>query len=273
MMKKKVMVISSVLLCALLGGCISQVESGANKELEIREGVTATYRGGIVVDGVFDEWEDVKWRWVDRESGVLDIGTKPLAEHGKDLWFGFALQCDDDALYVAVLCYDDALSTDSCEPGSVTGPTWADDTLELFIDGDHNKAIDSRSKERDELRYGGEFALVANGAACSDYSGYPKTFGLDGYWSGATKVMGNDMDGYLVRYEVRLPWSVMGGEVGPNSMIGFNISLQDDDDGKGRESALYWKGSEKWPFRNESKFGDVYLQPKPSECSVLGNCK
>ncbi|QDU35267.1 hypothetical protein KS4_33480 [Poriferisphaera corsica] len=253
--------------CVLMTGCANQRIGGVGSvapdcgcDVAVdADTLIAKYQEGIVVDGELDEWRDVEWQWVDQENGVLDEETKAL-DGGKDLWFGFAVRCDDDALYVAVQVYDDVYSTDSCEVGEIGKiPSWADDTLEVFIDGDHNKIEDSRTKDRDELKYGGEFALVANGSANSDYSGYPRTFGQDAYWSGATKVRGDDGAGYVVKYEMRLAWGVMGGIAGPGKTIGFTLSMQDDD-GKGRESALYWKGASKWPFRNESKFGNVYLE-------------
>jgi hypothetical protein len=48
----------------------------------------------------------------------------------------------------------------------------------------------------------------------------------------------------------------MGQTSCPNA-IGFNISLQDDDDGGRRDSALYLTGNPKVPFLDESKFGII----------------
>ena len=55
-------------------------------------------------------------------------------------------------------------------------------------------------------------------------------------------------------YLFLIPWAVMGRTNVPER-IGFNIGVQDDDGGGGRDHALYWTGNPKRPFSDESAFG------------------
>ena len=50
------------------------------------------------------------------------------------------------------------------------------------------------------------------------------------------------------------------GQTARPEKIGFNISLQDDDDGGRRDSALYFTGNPKTPFIDESQFGTIIFK-------------
>lgn len=214
----------------------------------------AALPAAVTVDGDLSDWREVDFHEVTPASGVQDPGAKPVTG-ADDLSFRFAVAHGEAALYVAVEVFDDVVVADSCAAGAVSAPAWDDDAVEVFLDGNHNRAPDSRVEDGSELRYGGEFSLIANGAAMSDYSGYPGTFG--DRWSGATnwdRVRSGQTTNMV--YEFRLPWTVMGLAKRPAS-IGFTLSVQDDDDGARRDHALYWTGALPSPFRDEAGFGTV----------------
>ena len=100
--------------------------------------------------------------------------------------FRFAVCHDDDALYLAVEVKDDAVWADSTPSNNIEAPAWDDDSIEIFIDGNHNRAPDARAPDGSETKFGGEFSIVANGAATSRFSGFPNTFGQPNFWQGAT---------------------------------------------------------------------------------------
>jgi len=230
-----------------------------------RAKLTAPHRDGIVLDGDLADWKGVPFVRVTPAGGVFDPNasrTNPTTDSPADLSFRFAVCHDDDALYVAVEVTDDAVRADSSRPGQISAPAWDDDAVEVFIDGNHNRATNSRVADGSELAYGGEFSLIVNGAAMSDYSGFPKTFGRAAYWQGATNGPAALRGEAPARYELRLTWKVMGGKVRPGDTIGFNLSVQDDDDGGRRDHALYWTGIPPELFLNESGFGDLYLEPR-----------
>jgi hypothetical protein len=161
-----------------------------------------------------------------------------------------------DGIGLKAKVIDDAVVTDDCKAGTITCPSWDDDNLECFFDGDNNKAKDSRSGG--ELKWGGEFTFVANGAAQSDFSGLPKSFGDK--WKGTvskTAVNG----GYELEYDMWFSWACLGRDKAPapgeKVEFGFNICIHDDDDGKRNDHALYWKGNPAIPYRDESRFGTI----------------
>lgn len=227
--------------------------------------LVAPHRDNVKIDGDFRDWRGIAWTCVTPRNGVFDTEATPTAD-SNDLSFRFAVCHDDDALYIAVETRDDAVWADSTPPDNIEAPAWDDDSIEIFIDGNHNRALDARSADGAEQKFGGEFSIVANGAATSQFSGFPRTFGQAKFWQGATnwKKLKQGAPG-LIRTEFRLTWNVMGGRVRPGDSIGFTLAAQDDDDGKGREHSLYWRAQSIHGWQNESAWGTLYLQPRPRE--------
>lgn len=212
----------------------------------------------ITLDGQLNDWQTVAFVSVTPDNGVFDAEASATAD-ASDLSYRFAVAYDQTALYVAVEVTDDALQSDSTEPSAiVTAPSlhepWKDDAVEVFLDGNNNDAPNNRSPE--EKPTGGEFSLVHDGSATSDESGVPGAFGATGPWYGRTRVSGKQ-----VVYEYRLNWSVMGQPKQPAN-IGFNLSVQDDDDGVDRDHALYWRGMPDRPWMNEAHFGQLVFLPR-----------
>ncbi|MBO7223403.1 MAG: hypothetical protein J6V70_04645 [Kiritimatiellae bacterium] len=243
---------------------------------------SAEKNNSIKVDGDLSDWDNANWIKVTKDNGVLDAGTRPL-EGEKDLVFSFALAYNDEGLLVGVKVEDDKIVADSAKPGQDSAPAWDDDACEFFIDGNYNRVTNSRANNGEDLKFGGEFSIVANGAYTSDFSGYPHSFGK--LWQGAAKQVKQhtdierpickkkgevcraakqvkqhtDIEQGIVQYEYLIKWEAMGQTARPEK-IGFNISLQDDDDGGRRDSALYFTGNPKTPFIDESQFGTVIFK-------------
>ncbi len=228
------------------------------------------------------------WTFVTPENGVVDDET--TAPSGMDdLCYAFACVCDEDGLAVFVVTIDDDISTDTCRKDATSCPAWDDDAVEVFLDGEYARLPDSRADGGVHLRHGGEFALVANGAANSDYSGYPNSFCRDeksrrslgtsagALWTGEVE-QGPGVDGLRDRllseagcpdgfwpkdgkatcYVFCFSWEAMGRTDRPDR-IGFNIGVQDDDGGGRRDHTLYWTGTPHRPYVNESAFGTLVL--------------
>jgi hypothetical protein len=225
----------------------------------------APYHAAISLDGDLADWKGVPFIEVKRRNGIFDLESPP-AFTDDDLSFRFALCHDNEALYVAVEVTDDAAQADSSQPGQTNAPAWDDDAIEVFIDGNHNRARNARTENGSEQAFGGEFSLVANGAAMSGFSGFPNTFGKRDFWQGATNWAAVQSGEKTLRYEYRLTWKVMGGKVRPGDTIGFTIAAQDDD-GKGRDHSFYWAGRSPHCWRDERGWGSVYLQPQPTKGS------
>lgn len=226
-----------------------------------------------VVDGDLSEWAPAAFAEVTPQTGVFDreSGT---TDDAADLSFAFAVANDDQYLYVAVRVADDVLVLDSNpDPADRFARAWMDDAIEIFLDGDHSHSPDARDGAGVEFQTGGEFAVVANGAVTSDQSGAPGTGGDPEYWEAAgsygpppAAAYQSPWDaaagGYSV--EARLNYRLMGAGVGPGSRIGFTISAHDDDDGGGRDVALYWKGITRSAWKDESAWGDLILSDPPT---------
>ncbi len=196
-------------------------------------------------------------------NGVWDV------EYGRtgdpaNCSFTFFLRRLKDGVDVVVHARDDVTVADDCEPGAVTCPSWNDDSVHVYFDGDNDRAHDSRTD--DELHYGGEFALVANGAAQSDNSSHPRSFGRE--WTGDVAPATGQNGEKLLVYRMHFSWSCLGMSVPPRDdedvTFGFNISLHDDDTGGRAQRALYWKGDPKRPYSDESKFGAITLKGRPA---------
>ncbi|MBR1921132.1 MAG: hypothetical protein IJ829_03885 [Kiritimatiellae bacterium] len=227
------------------------------------------------------------WTFVTPANGVVDAET--TAPSGMDdLSYAFTCWWDERGLQVFVLTVDDDVSTDSCRPGATSCPAWDDDAVEVFLDGEYARLPDSRADGGVHLRHGGEFALVANGAANSDYSGYPNSFcredeACKAVFGGATNALwrgevlrGDKVEGLrdelrsapgcpvgfwpegaqACGYGFHFSWAAMGRTNRPER-IGFNIGVQDDDAGGRRDHTLYWTGDPKRPYANESAFGTL----------------
>ena len=161
---------------------------------------------------------------------------------------------DDDYLYIAVatldLDYVNHLSPDSVNEG-----TWYEDSVEVFIDGDHSRTpgnVNSVANPADEYATGGQFVITSAGAIRHAEAGNP-TFGdgADDEWFAVVEDNAN-VDGS--NYEFRFKLSKIGNPV-PGSVIGFNVAMNDADDGSAgvADYQILWTGTS----HNEDTYGNL----------------
>lgn len=220
------------------------------------------------IDGDLSDWDLATFVLVEPDSGIFDAESG-TTDDSQDQSFSFGVASDDKYLYVAVMIVDDILVIDSNkDPADREARAWMDDTVEIFLDGDHSHSPDGRDRAEVEYQTGGEFAIVANGAVTSSYSGFPLTHGDPDFWTSATSYgpppaaayqspWDTEVKGFVV--EARINFRIMGEDVGPGSSIGFTVSSHDDDDGGGRDTALYWKAFSPSGWKNEQGWGDLIL--------------
>ena len=179
--------------------------------------------------------------------------------------FRFSVARRGDGVVLRVFVFDDRVVADDCRPGDVSAPTWNDDSLQCYFDGDFDKSPDSR--EGNGPRYGGEYALAVNGAAQSDYSSRPRAFGRE--WSGFASIVENDEGKSGIRYSLWFSWASLGRVRPPapdeDVTFGFNICVHDDDDGGRADRALFWRGNPSMPYRDESCFGTITLKGRKTK--------
>ena len=201
-----------------------------------------------------------QWTFVSVTNGVCDdVCAAPCGDD--DLSYHFRCLHDAGGLLVETIVRDNDVSTDTCPEGSTYCRSWLDDCAEVFIDGEMARLDDSRKEDGKHLWHGGEFVLVANGAAQSNSSAAPKgyippaqAFGGDlpdaNWWTGEAFVL----QGYGHAERIYIPWRSMGHSAVPER-VGFTISLQDDDNGGERDHTLYWQGNPAKPHLDERAYG------------------
>jgi hypothetical protein len=204
----------------------------------------------VKLDGSFGEWPgNVPWHKVKHSMGW---NTPKNDEDGS---FEFACAADENFLYIAIKIRDD----DKCVDENVGDDVWNDDSIELYIDGDNSKSAE----------YEADVSQITIGRY--NIGEDPKTPKLNAWTGGnglgqaasATGTMAAVVDtDYGWAMEVAVPLDSFNIELDDGTVIGFNVQLNDDDDGGDVDHKLSW--SEKEREGDET----AYLDP-----SVFGELK
>ena len=240
-MAKRVMFLS--MLVMMIYSCISRLAFAGVDTL-----VAPMVSNPPAIDGTIgeSEWIPDSKAEITPKTGSWDFGKTEVS-------YTFYVMYDDDYLYVAARLTDDDIQTDSAAEGSINGNTWQDDSIEIFVDGNHNRAPDAFVDA--EYPFGGQYVITAGNAVRFQNSG-AKSFGD-----------GPDDDYYAVsdikdqnhwEMEARLRLDLFGSPK-QGDVVGFNISTNDDDGGGEEEAALFWTGEPPDIYRNEKVWGDLVL--------------
>lgn len=223
-----------------------------------------------VIDGVIDpgEWDRASssdWR-VTYDANLTDeirggnFGdvSGPVAG-ATDLGFQIYAGYDSTNLYIRVRVTDDVISSDGVEAESGNGTFWVDDAVEVFIDGD-NSNNDTRNTD---IYVDGtmmstnsfQFPITANNAYF-DWATFVNPantagYGVDKAWYAKTSPFA-DGTGYDAEFRISL---AAIGNPKPGDIIGFNVAVDDDDDGGGIERQVHWSGTP----HVESQWGNLLL--------------
>ncbi|MGH7957240.1 MAG: sugar-binding protein, partial [Opitutaceae bacterium] len=137
-------------------------------------------------------------------------------------------------LYVAIKVLDSQLFNDTANTGTPPTNVWQDDSVEVYIDGNHNHATsyelsggtNGNGNDRQFIKGYNDSALFNKGSAT----------GVTHAWAAIT-------GGYTV--EIAIPWSNINvSGVAAGLTIGFDVANNDDDNGGAtRESQLMWAGT------------------------------
>ncbi|MAF10232.1 hypothetical protein CMK11_07260 [Candidatus Poribacteria bacterium] len=189
------------------------------------------------------EWIAAVKTEVTPQTGSWDFGETEVS-------YVFHVMYDETYLYVAASLVDDDIQTDSAAEG-VGGDTWKDDSVEIFIDGNHNHAADAFVAAENES--GGQYVITA-GNAINYANSLVQDFGPDAgsdYYTVA-EIKDDTHWEMEARLRMRLFDSAQEGDV-----VGFNISTNDDDGGGDEEAALFWTGAPPDIYSNEAAWGDL----------------
>ncbi|WP_168119515.1 sugar-binding protein [Paenibacillus sp. HB172176] len=177
----------------------------------------------LEIDG---ELNESVWSISESVSKVVTGSVDNTVTYGA-LW-------DDQYLYVGIKVLDANLVNDS---GS---DSFDDDSVELFLDANHSKGA-----TYDVFDW--QFRKRYNDSGLFELHG--ETVGVKHAWAAIT-------GGYAV--ELAIPWINFGITPTGSQVIGFDIAVNDDDDGATRDGQLVWAG-EANNYQNTSAFGDLAL--------------
>ncbi|MNV66026.1 Endo-1,4-beta-xylanase A precursor [compost metagenome] len=140
---------------------------------------------------------------------------------------------DSNNLYVGIKVTDGNLYNTSTLP-------YYDDSVEIYIDGNNNNGTTYDSYDRQYVKGWNDSTL---------WEQFGKTTGVQHAW---TTIPG----GYSV--ELAIPWSSLGITPSDKMTIGFDVAVNDTDNGTARQSQLMWSGTnDNWT--NTTAFGSLVL--------------
>ena len=158
----------------------------------------------------------------------------------------FGVLWDTTYLYVGMEVLDDNLYNDSTY-------VHEDDSVEVYIDGDHNHGTIYDNYDRQFVKGWNDSALVEQ---------HGKTTGVLHGWA---PIPG----GYSI--ELAIPWSNLGITPTAGMAIGFSLGYNDDDNGAGRDGQAVWIGTAN-NYLDTSAFGGIILgaasPPTPTPTST-----
>ncbi len=144
----------------------------------------------------------------------------------------FGAMWDSTNLYIGVRVLDANLFNDSAN-------TWEDDSVEIYIDANHNHGTVYDSFDRQFVKGYNDTGLSSIGS----------TTGVTHAWAAIT-------GGYSV--ELAIPWSNLGVTPTAGMMIGLDVGNNDDDNAGTRDAQAVWWGTVN-NYNNTSAFGHLNL--------------
>ncbi len=202
------------------------------------------------------QW-DLTYEGLGEQTGVVDsIQPDDVPFDTNDCSCTVYTIYDDEYFYIAVRVLDDVVAYNDAAPDSEDEATWNDDSVEIFIDGDHSKFDQSltgaSSADQDrEFATGGQFVISCVNARRDNEAGNP-SFGQDADWYGIAEITDT---GYEVEMKIKL--SKIGNPQ-KGSTVGFNVAINDDDDDADPRYQLRWTGL----AHVESTYGTLYFGPR-----------
>jgi fibronectin type 3 domain-containing protein/pimeloyl-ACP methyl ester carboxylesterase len=204
--------------------------------------------GSATIDGVVDPaWSNAVSYPINQTRETISGGSDCSASW-KALW-------NTANLYLLVDVTDDTKTNDSTD-------IWQDDSVELYLDADHNGGTVYDPNDR-------QFQFRWNDAAAHEGFGRP----MAGVVFAQT-----DPTSTSYRIEARIPWSVEAFTPTVNAIIGIDVHINDDDTGNGRDGKLLWNDATDDAWHDPSLFGTGSLNagalpPPTSLTATPGNGK
>jgi len=202
----------------------------------------------VELDGDLSDlaWGAAPWHFVDHKTGT---GPAPNDENAS---LRFAAVADDEWLYVAIDVNDDVIQNQEDSANDV----WKDDSVEIYIDPNDGG---TDAYENDEGAWDTQISIGAEnfgGRASGPILGGSG----DGANTGTHAAVVETATGYIVEAAIPLEsdgkWDLT---LEDGLIIGFNIHMNDDDDGGERDNKLIWSANDldDQSWQNPSRFADL----------------
>ncbi len=166
-----------------------------------------------------------------------------IAVPAADLSASYRVLYDNTNLYLLVEVTDDALVNDTVETG-----WYQDDTIEFYLDGDHN-----RGGTYDDVN---DFELAVRWNDGNTIIPGPNSAPAP---PGAQAVLVDSANGYVV--EMQIPLDDIHPGLGDGDYIGLDVHVNDDDDGGNRDSKLAWRATIDDSWKDTTLFATAILNP------------
>jgi hypothetical protein len=249
----------------------------------------------VNIDGDLSEWADIKGFTMDQEKFFYVGQGMSSAKWGgpRDLSATFKVMWDEKYIYVAVKVIDDHVT----EPhGSLiktmeTG-SWDDDGVELMFDNDgcnmsryyigdlmHHEFHFVFSEKHPfvfdnfwQSKPGAQQPMFTLPDGTQEPLAYPdeamaknditQSFSLPPY--NGVYAFKRTSDGYNLEVRMSLPGAQMRPIYDGGHAIGFDVAINDNDEGKGSlKQQLHWSGMNGLYWRDTSLFGALFLYEGP----------
>ncbi|MBO8130716.1 MAG: right-handed parallel beta-helix repeat-containing protein [Candidatus Marinimicrobia bacterium] len=191
-------------------------------------GITKT---PCIIDGNIDPM------WAN--TPAMPINNVVIGNKQNDFYAEWKAMADKSNLYILVNVKDSVLINDS---GS---DWWEDDAVEVFIDGDNSKGKSYDGINDYQLGFRIKDDAISIGA-----NSLSRVDGIE--------FCIKEVDsGYLL--ELLIPWQTIGISPEVGDVIGFDIGIDDDDDGGDRESQIVSLAENEEGWKNPGVLGEVYI--------------
>ncbi|MCK5725202.1 MAG: hypothetical protein KAH22_00100 [Thiotrichaceae bacterium] len=157
----------------------------------------------------------------------------------RDLSAKWQVKWNKESLFLNVKVYDKEEKSDSDDPRQ-------DDSIEFFIDGDNSRNAKYDGKNDFHFVFPRDQSKVSLGINS------PSGVGSDLPFTIVKKY-----DGYELHVEI--PWKMIGVTPKVANKIGFDVIVNDDDDGGDRDARIAWATDSLKVDRNPRKFGVVLI--------------
>ncbi len=187
------------------------------------------------------ELDDV-WQNVGEESLLITEiinATSAVPEDLNDLSATFQVMHDDDNFYIYVVIQDSVIDYEFSNHNG--------DGVEIFFDGDNSKGSSYDGVNDNQIRITVDDVELAN---------IDSSLPVDG---SAFKVILTDL-GYNI--EASFPLEKL--QIVPENTFGFEVQLNDNDGGGGRETMIRWFSNDNNSWQDASLFGEAVLTAEPA---------